>query len=1029
VETQPFRALFSAYDEVLPQHGLDPAHDQIYLRFLFKLGNRREAGQSLYQIFERLLEELGIQIEFNGEEEGIQEVTRNFSPDGFSPNDGQPPIFNSDRGRSRRASFNSMYDAEDESTRAIRRRRESRASMSRLQVGHQSTVEGRPSTRATTGPTEKITNAASGASAAQTRQARLRAEEFETLLLQHQGRREPASDNRDQVNDENASQGGYSPALAQSSASTDDAPVGSHDDEDNTFDLSSETRQDQPQFHIEKQERFYTPSRTQLLRDADTFQYYRIRSVARDIIDRWCDAALEARDNHESMDQIAIHHDTNILLHQAFDHWRVRLRTKKQRAETERFFNHLERRAVKARDLFLLTKAFTHWSKCAYEQSLETSIARKRVLALKYFYAWRDITIENQNQIQHQVRKKFFGIWKQHHALTLAENHWAESLRRRMLLRSGYWHWFWAFCERRAPEWRDRRLKHKFFLQWAVAFSNNRQRDQSVAQTFINATKKKTLSQWLEKTRICLSSQRQAVSFRNQMTAEHALQAWTLKRRYAPLIQQVSNMIDWRVAGATFAVFVNRYRVEKHAENVNRLRILRCFWTHWNDRLRWQTLAHRRDDRHLTEALYKWVIAERSILMQRLSQERLKQKILSLLRNQASKRQSRREEILNAFMSLRNVKCLQLFMTQWQARYALQCQAEQIAFEYRAAKLAQDTVNLWVRKLRESQKLETWAKDAGYYFLAKRYLKRWQMNARESRRRKRRDAYVQVRRNSKMILASDVLQRWRNLTMHVQGMEREADAACQDRILRIGTNLFDRWKSAFDLTVNQDMAAREHYANTLLVRYVGTWEERLSQQWELEETAATKVGLRVQKTAFVFLRKLRLRMIELRGQEGKADGLRSNYQRRHCQNLLGQWREKTALRQNRPLPDMPPSARARRTRPQAEGDDRLGATRRAEDWTEFDLGDWIPSTEAHTSTTPTPGNLSTPSKRAARAQALVHSTTPVGTPFQNRLRSQLNMTPRTMKRGGLGRLSGLRSAFGVVEEEEGEPRTPRRDRG
>ncbi|KAK4696719.1 hypothetical protein P7C71_g1248, partial [Lecanoromycetidae sp. Uapishka_2] len=81
VETQPFRAIFAAYETILPQNGLDPNHDQIYLRFLFRLGDGREEGQSLYARFEGLLDELGLQIEIIPDGEETQEITGHIATD------------------------------------------------------------------------------------------------------------------------------------------------------------------------------------------------------------------------------------------------------------------------------------------------------------------------------------------------------------------------------------------------------------------------------------------------------------------------------------------------------------------------------------------------------------------------------------------------------------------------------------------------------------------------------------------------------------------------------------------------------------------------------------------------------------------------------------------------------------------------------------------------------------------------------------------------------------------------------------
>lgn len=1030
VETQPFRAIFAAYDDILLQNGLDPDHDQVYLRFLFRLGDGRDEGQSLYESFERLLEELGIQIEFNSEEEGIQEVTRNLSADGYDL-DEQSQQFAGTRSRSRRASFNSIHDAEDESTRAIRSRAGSRSSMSRLEIRPTAVQDKRPSTRATTRATEKTTISASipNRPAVQTGRGRLTAEDFASNLQHYQRRHASVPTRREhEYNDIGISNAVRTPIEARAASTTGDVSLASGDFTEDAIQVQVTNDQSHPRFVVGQQERFYTPSRTQLLRDADTFQHYRIRTVAREVVEKWCYAALEARNHHEHMERTATAHDTEILVRQAFEHWRLRLHAKKQSAETERYFNHLERRATKARNLYLLTKAFTHWAQCAEDEVLRTSLARQHVLSIKYFHAWRDITATNQGKIHLQGLRKLFGIWKQRFVRNLTDDIKADLLYQNTLTKSGYWLWFWAFCERRAPVWRARRLKHRHLLQWLAFFRYNRQRRTQTILNSENAAKKSYVSQWLDKARVILSSQREAALFHEQRSVANALQAWTLGRRHAPLAQQVSNMVDWRVAGTTFAIFVNKHEVEKQAAKVNRMRILRVAWTQWNDQLRIQALTHRTDDRYLLEALYKWVIAERSILLRRLQEQRLKQACLHKLRQQCLKLRVQRHNIRQNIEGKLRQRLLHSVVSRWRLGLEAQHRAGQIAFEFHAPQVVQDILQRWTQSSNHYRKMDSWATDAVFYFIAKRYLHRWHIASIESSRQKRRNAYVQVRRRAKMSLASGVLQRWRNHTAQIRELQRNANEHNDERLLRVGTSLFEHWRSVYHLCSDQHFQAGDHYETRLLEHHLHTWFERLSSRVELEKTASLNAELRVQNMAFSQLNRLRLRIIELKGPQATAGTLRARYEKRHFHNILRLWQDKTASRLSGPRPKTS-SSKPRKMRPLHHDEYQLSSTGVAETGAEFDQSAWIPSLEASSSMSPIPGYLSTPSKRAARAKALVQeSTTPAGTPFQNRLRSQLNATPRTARRGAFGRSSALRgSTFGSIMEDSVRTSGPERD--
>lgn len=977
----------------------------------------------MYDSFEALLEELGFQIEFVADELGSHEnTTENSIEMGGDPAHAHYPNHDQSRVRSRRASFNSIYDAEDEDTKAIRSRR---ASMSRIDLSERSVLEVRPSTRATTRITEKTTSNASPSKSAalHDRRDRLTAEEFANTLQQAQTRRKigtSRSHRREQQVDLPATPKRHVPIRAPPSMT--DLSQAASEAEDPNIEAFQDPHGSQPAYSVAQQERLYNPSRTQLLRDAETFHHYRIRSVARDIVDKWCYAALQGKYRHEQLDRLAAAHDAEILLRQAFEHWRVRLHERKQAAYTERYFKAQERRIVKARDLMLLAKAFSHWEQCAREERIRASNARQHILSIKYFQAWKDVTLTNQRNIRLQARRKFFGIWKQRLAQVLKGNVKADLVRHERIAKNAYWNWFWTFCEMRSPKWRDGRLRRKYLFKWVAAFRSNNQIQQQSTWKSDDVARRKIMMLWAGKIRVILGNLQQASALREKKVADHALQALRSVRLYAPLSRQVSNIVDWRVAGTVFAIFVSRYRFEKQAEAVSRLRILRNTWTMWNDGLRWRTVAHRIDDRYCLESLYHWVIAERFILLQRLCKERLKQKFLSKLRDESSLRSSHRERNYDLVLESQRKASLQHFLVRWHSILDSHRHSARMAFEFHAPKITQEALQSWSQSLRHQRTLQSWAKDARFYFVTRRMLKLWQTASIESKRQKRKLAYIQVRRKAKMNLAGAVLQRWHGASTHVTRMQQAATATYQDRLLQVGAKLFDEWQAQSDLRTDQDSQANEHYSRRLLERHLYTWIEKLEEQSRLEELADLNYDMRIKNVAFIWFNKLRLKIIEQKGQESNAENLRVWYSKRHSRNLLRHWQDQTT-KKLKPQEKQPFSSRPNRTRLRAAPAET--PITRAEDWTDFDIGDWIPALEAQSSTTPLPGYLSTPSKRAARAKALVRgSTTPAGTPFEQRLRPQIGATPRTGRRFEFGRsVTAMKgSTFGAIMEDE--PRTP-----
>jgi protein SFI1 len=768
------------------------------------------------------------------------------------------------------------------------------------------------------------------------------------------------------------------------------------------------------------QEVLYRPSDTQLIRDADTFEHFRTRAVAKNAIRQWRGLAVNAYHDHHDMEERAIAHDAGILKRQAFDQWRNLSLAKKQIAETERFFSHLERRAGRARDLYLLTKAFTHWAECASEEVERTSVARRHILRTRYFNAWLEVTAVNNLKVRRQRLGKFFSLWKQGFDFQKADNTRAVTFYCNNLVETIYWRWFWKFCERRAPEWRNARLKRQYFAQWIVTHRVDAERTVWATVSHEDKLKKRYFGRWVAKTRIVQLNQQRAEQHFQSKLASRSVSRWRQQLQFLPKTRRVEGMVNWRIVSTAFSTLVVRFRLEKQAEQVNKERILRRAWTEWNDRLRLQTLAHQINDRLMVQALYKWVLAERFVLLRRLHEERLKRRALIKLTDHWKTLASSHTSICQTITDTRNQKLLQAVFTRFQTKLHMHRQNARLAHEFHAPKATSESLHLWTTRLAHTRQLHTWARDASFYFRCTRTLQRWRTAVTASQAQKRRTAYATIRRMTKMNLARRLLQNWHAQSVHIVTLHQSAEEIAQQRDMQFATSLFDRWRDRLDFVLAAQESASQNYSGELAHQHLQLWHARFSAQREADTKAVDFATSHVQKIAYEALRSLQLKVFEYRSHAQTAAELRAWNQRRHFRALLRVWVEKTLLRRGgdaMPATDFARSYLGRRAgrgqqtpatvRADAgvfwlgggESDGRDGEGRetgsgravgQGDDPTSeddnFELGDWIPALEAQSNMTPLPGYLSTPSKRAARARAMV--------------------------RGGLGGLGGLGAAGG-----------------
>ncbi|OJD16652.1 hypothetical protein AJ78_03204 [Emergomyces pasteurianus Ep9510] len=1025
VHRLPFRAIFAAYDSVLSENGIEAETDRTYLRFLFQLGGKSLPGDTLYEKFETFLLRMGIELEYGDETKGgkrMEDVTvadtetsiaqaKEENADRWRPNG-----YAAGRGlRSRRASFNSMYDAANEATQRSIYRPSSRSSVSRLEVG----------TRISSSASKRKAAVQHAATSAFMETGSRMTDNKDTIDTT---RRQPQAD----VPITQHRQSHMNPDAQHLNFGVNEDKVTNHRKPKQLSLYSSEESDGEPLENDDKipkaqlpPELLYQPSLSHLLRDASTFNMYRQRGAVRRIFAEWSERAKRQHQKFEYMQRLAANHDAATLQRQAFDIWRTEMRKKRQEAETARFFRHLEKRAARARDLYLLTKAFTHWAQVASDEEEKTSAARRHILCIKYFNAWREITAVNEMKAQRLALMKPFKAWRtkfQHFRRNDAKG---VSAHRESLARSAYWKWFWAFCDRRAPQWRDYRLKHKSLLSWLRALRTQRERDQEIDVHNKQALLLETFRKWLQKTRAIVSIQRQANSRWKIELAKKCFSEWRIRTHLEPIATKVSASINTRILHTSIKTWTLQARMSRHAREVDRLRIMRNAWTAWNDNLRCLALSSRIDERVVLQALYKWVLMARFRLMSRIREQRVKGEMLTKLTLNSRGIYTRLLRQEEDFRVHRSRELLQSKLYDWRERLATQRRREHVALLFYAPRLEQETLDIWRSRIRHVSQLQSWAEDARFYILMKECLRKWRTATVNSSKKRRQDAYATVRRNIKKDLASRVLSGWRTKTVAMIGLETQAVYLDRKRLFKMGIGIFDRWRVE---TARRRANVRDseiYYSRQLaysyLTRVVGLFASISAQ----DKRATQFQEIHVSSLAATQLRKLSLRIFQIKASLETADSLNERNLRKHLRNMFRHWHGKAKKRM---LDDK--NEELTRSSVGATGNGYgYNTIDQTPSWTNeawplvgpplssSELGP-LPDFPVQTPM-PTPGYLNSPSKRAARARALAQVSTtpatPIRTPFAARLRAQqqVRTEPRQLLHNRGSSVHTRRSSLGA----------------
>ena len=1031
------RALYAAYDRVLADNGIHPDHDQIYFRFLLRMGGSGANNGSLLDRFKALLARMGIQIEVAAPGEALEEVTQAIKKD--NENEGrEDPDLSTDAPPTRaerplrRVSFNdSNYEntwrsqnTSDPSPHPTQQPKLTRSATSwgtDYQTGKISRSDSRPRlleqlpVRGRLTPSEapdhnEIDHSVNSPQALQ-------------------GVPELAASQAQQQRQKRRRSASLSSLGTRASEGFGNASDGSFDDQG----LAAPEKKP-PQY-------IYHPSDTRMLSDADILRADSSTKFLRRLLRRWRDMAVQQRSKYQVMEDCAISYDANILLHQGFDQWRITLVEKRQEKETERFFTHLERRAGKARDLFLLTKAFTHWAQYASEEVARTSVARRHILRTKYFNAWKEITAVNELKVRRQGLRKFMSIWRQRTAKALNDEALATAWYEERLVNRTGWHWWRLLLEHIAPELHARFVKRRFFYKWHAFAQERRQQESEAEAHYLECLQRKVLLAW--KTRLQKLNEDTSVATQAYHKALVTTSLVTLHKQASlvPLAMQTSQAVDGRIVKMALVLWNLRMSNLQQAEVVLRQRLLRNVWTQWNDRLRYNILRRNRDDHALMHAMFRWMLAERCALFQRLAKIN-KCRSLFILWKSKTVDYSHRLQLAQAAVEQKRSKRLVTFaLVKWHGESRRVRDLEHQALALSRPRLLQQSFSIWRERVDKVGTLSRMYSFARFYVLAKSSITRWRSATSNARRMRRREAYAAVRRQSKINVARRVLQEWQSKTAKIREWQAQAEERSYTTLVSDVRKRLEAWHSK-TMSIDQlaIQAGQERSVKLLSLAY-GVWKAKMQTLDAMQLDAEAYCADYVDTTAVTALKKWGLKVFQVCRLEesGKALWARSEEKRRRA--MLRHWAERAIVKRG-PLPGQQSGdlQALRRRKDEDYGpypgeasnlfrslhlgprDDPLAssivdttghpvppsATARAERWTGFDdqinaLDDAnfvvrdqdlpldlnhpnAPATDRQPTSTPLPGYLRSPSKRTARSRTrfraglAVASYTPAGTP-------------------------------------------------
>ncbi|KEQ73155.1 Sfi1 spindle body, partial [Aureobasidium namibiae CBS 147.97] len=598
----------------------------------------------------------------------------------------------------------------------------------------------------------------------------------------------------------------------------------------------------------------------------------------------------------QHMSRIAQGHDQRLLKAQAFSIWAAKLLDRRQAAETEQFFEQYERRATRARDLFLLNKAFTHWAQSTSDEVARTSVARRHILRTRYFNAWRDISAVNDLKCRRLGLRKWFSVWRTNAARKAVDNERAVAVFEENLVRRIWWKWFWAFCERKAPVWHDYRAKQSCLHRLTGAVTRLRQHGAAATNMRNNNLLRKTFSALVARKTAIQSLDRSAEEHHRVNLVNNCFHHIVQESKLGHASKEISAVVSSRLLTTAISVWQLNTQLTQQAAAVDRRRILQNAWTNWNDNLRARALTTKIDDRVVLENLYKWVLQSRLALFRRVMDAKLQERALQTLSLRLVEQCFHLEEAAMIFKEHKRRRTLASVMLRFHGISRAEEMMERQAIEFRNTRVMNAVLPIWTQRTQHLMKLDRWSNDARFYCLANSTIKKWKDATSQAQRNKRRDAYVQIRGRVKLRMVRDCFAVWRERASVVRQLDATALEQVNNRHVNAGIAIFSLWRDKTQQNNQLSVQAEEFSARLLFLRTIATL---LSKGQEVLLHHAQALTLRAQTVDLLAtgtLKKLKWALFCQRRNLDSAAALEQRNSQQHRRNMLRYWAEQASRR-------------------------------------------------------------------------------------------------------------------------------------
>ncbi|EPS40616.1 hypothetical protein H072_5494 [Dactylellina haptotyla CBS 200.50] len=775
-------------------------------------------------------------------------------------------------------------------------------------------------------------------------------------------------------------------------------------------------------------------------------------AFAVDVLKHWRIHTYRAADYHQLQWDLACSKDQRILGSQVIDIWRTGV-----------YWKSLERRVALQRKRAVLLQCIDTWRTKAVAKAHVKEKINSNMLMRKVFRAWQTQSKRATEKVRRFRLACGFRKWRQKLMRSRALEEVAQRRYERDLKYRAYWTLFYGYCNIRAPQLNELRIK-KFALHLLQCNIARRKENERIADDLCCfSLLKKYFRVWRSDLIWTQEMSAKADEERRYMSTYKNILTWRREARFSPLIRQQQETHGVNQATALLALWRNRLRQINAADHVNKINVLKTTFRSW--RLHLRTKQHEKYVKSMY--LSTWFDKYSAALADRCYQYHVwKQRLGEWGRRLQFARDS---EVAAADFADATVHITSKSAALQALRLKLSRakELEDIADNFRRRKLLTSIVERIVHKREQLQQMYTWSYSAACFFGTKKFWKVWSQVMEKRKRQHRKEAYNKIAKSRALRIKTQAFNALLAEHDSIMAMNVTAydffDSGCKVH----ASNLLATWRGQLRIFQNLESDAIQYRKTRLAVYGIDSLTRKIRTTLDLYHLSETYNEIsQKDKLAGVFkkiknahfLRKLDSVKADMFRERAEANRRKSTFrawywayrervERRQVGDqlnrefVLEEERQFGAYREDEAVGDQLNREFHLHARSGSRGRSDIGdtSTPGPEGLSIWDVSEWINSNSASAPlalSAGVPRGPQTPSARAARARALIEtrnttaqitrlkfaSTTPTTSPAQRFHRSitqfRRGATTRPDFRFTQSLSSRLRQEIKEVDEEE-----------